>query len=213
MNTLFYRTKTHRSVVQAIYTSLIVSSLFISGCSTISPINKKDPVLVEPACPVCVQTPCPKIAAPIKKTAKKTRGVLDLPVIGGIEDVVVDPLNLKFEARIDTGAKSTSIHAENIQLIEREGKRFVRFSLLDKKTNTLVELERPFRRKVIIKQQSADNELRYVVTLWLTLGKTKDEIEVNLTDRSDYDYEVLVGRNLLTDRAIVDVSLRHTLRH
>jgi len=185
----------------------------MSGCSTIPSFGKKEPVLVAPACPVCTQTPCPKLAAPIIKVAKKTRGVLNLPVIGGIEDVVVDPLNFKFEARIDTGAKSTSIHAENIQLIEREGKRFVRFSLLDNNTNKLVELERRFRRKVIIKQQGGDNELRYVVTLWLTLGKTKDEVEVNLTDRSAYDYKLLVGRNLLTDRAIVDVSLRHTLRH
>jgi hypothetical protein len=54
--------------------------------------------------------------------------------------------------------------------------------------------------------------MRYVVTLWLTLGKNKDEVEVNLTDRSAFDYQLLVGRNLLTDRAIVDVSLRHTLR-
>ena len=213
VNTLLYRTKVHRSVVQAIYTSLTISLLFISGCSTIPPIGKNDSIIVKPACPVCVKTPCPKIAAPIKKVAKKTRGVLNLPVIGEVEDVVVDPLNLKFEARIDTGAKSTSIHAENIQLIEREGKRFVRFSLLDKKTNKLVELERRFRRKVIIKQLSGDNEHRYVVTLWLTLGKTKDEIEVNLTDRSAYEYKLLVGRNLLTDRAIVDVSLRHTLGH
>jgi len=213
VNTLFYRTKAQHVVVQTIYRSLIVSVLFISGCSTISPIGKNDPVLIKPACPACVQTPCPKAAIPLKKIAKKTRGVLNLPVIGEVEDVVIHPLNLKFEARIDTGAKSTSIHAENIQLIEREGKRYVRFSLLDKETNTLVELERRFRRKVLIKQQGGNNESRYVVTLWLTLGKTKDEVEVNLTDRSDYDYKLLVGRNLLTDRAIVDVSLRHTLGH
>ena len=213
MNTFFYPIKSPRFIIQAIYTSLILSVLLMSGCSTIPSFGKKEPVLVAPACPVCTQTPCPKLAAPIIKVAKKTRGVLNLPVIGGIEDVVVDPLNFKFEARIDTGAKSTSIHAENIQLIEREGKRFVRFSLLDNNTNKLVELERRFRRKVIIKQQGGDNELRYVVTLWLTLGKTKDEVEVNLTDRSAYDYKLLVGRNLLTDRAIVDVSLRHTLRH
>jgi len=215
VNTLLYPIKPPRFIIQAIYTSLILSVLFISGCSTIPSFGKKEPVLVAPACPVCTQTPCPKLAAPtpIIKVAKKTRGVLDLPVIGGVEDVVVAPLGLKFEARIDTGAKSTSIHAENIQLIEREGKRFVRFSLLDKNTNKLVELERRFRRKVIIKQQAGDNERRYVVMLWLTLGKTKDEVEVNLTDRSAYDYKLLVGRNLLTDRAIVDVSLRHTLRH
>lgn len=186
--------------------------MFISGCSTIPPIDKKEPVITAPVCPVCKPTTCPKVAEPIKKVAKKTRGELNLPVIGGVENVVVEPLNLKFEARIDTGAKSTSIHAENIQLIEREGKRFVRFSLYDSKTKSLVEVERRFRRRVIIKQQDGNNEMRYVVTLLLTLGKNKDEVEVNLTDRSAFDYQLLVGRNLLTDRAIVDVSLRHTLR-
>ncbi|MBQ0724007.1 MAG: ATP-dependent zinc protease [Cycloclasticus sp.] len=217
MNTLFYRTKAPRFVVQAVYRLLIVASLFISGCSVLQPvekpIEKTCPALVDKVCPVCVQNSCPAIVKQVIKTPKKTRGVLDLPVIGELEDVIVHPSNLRFVARIDTGAKSTSIHAENIQLIEREGKRFVRFSLLDKKNNKLVQLERRFRRKVIIKQQDGDNELRYVVTLWVTLGKTKDEIEVTLTDRSVYNYEVLVGRNLLTDRAIVDVSLRHTLRH
>ena len=187
--------------------------MFISGCSTIPSIEEKEPVIAAPVCPVCKPTVCPKIAEPIKKVAKKTRGELNLPVIGGVENVVVQPHNLEFEARIDTGAKSTSIHAENIQLIEREGKRFVRFSLYDSKTKSLVELERRFIRRVSIKHQDGNNEIRYVVTLWLTLGKNKDEVEVNLTNRSAYEYQLLVGRNLLTDRAIVDVSLRHTLRH
>lgn len=217
VSTLFYSIETPQVVVKAMYRFLIVGSLFISGCSVLQPvekpIEKTCPVVVEKVCPVCVQNTCPAIVKQVVKTPKKTRGVLDLPVIGELEDVIVHPSNLRFEARIDTGAKSTSIHAENIQLIEREGKRFVRFSLLDKKNNKLVQLERRFRRKVIIKQQDGDNELRYVVTLWITLGKTKDEIEVTLTDRSVYNYEVLVGRNLLTDRAIVDVSLRHTLRN
>lgn len=213
MSTLFYPIQPLRSTVSPIYTLLLLSVLFISGCSTIPPIDKKEPVIAAPVCPVCKPTVCPKIAKPIKKVAKKTRGELNLPVIGGVENVVVEPHNLEFEARIDTGAKSTSIHAENIQLIEREGKRFVRFSLYDNKTKSLVELERPFRRRVSIKQQDGNNETRYVVTLWLTLGKNKDEVEVSLTNRSAFDYELLVGRNLLTDRAIVDVSLRHTLRH
>ena len=217
VSTLFYSIETPQVVVKAMNRFLIVGSLFISGCSVLQPvekpIEKTCPVVVEKVCPVCVQNTCPAIVKQVVKKPKKTRGVLDLPVIGELEDVIVHPSNLRFEARIDTGAKSTSIHAENIQLIEREGKRFVRFSLLDKKNNKLVQLERRFRRKVIIKQQDGDNELRYVVTLWITLGKTKDEIEVTLTDRSVYNYEVLVGRNLLTDRAIVDVSLRHTLRN
>ena len=66
--------------------------------------------------------------------------------------------------------------------------------------------------KGIIKQQMGESERRYVVKLWMTLGKIRELVDVTLSDRTDFEYPVLVGRNLLTDTAIVDVSLQHTLK-
>ncbi|MEH6528387.1 MAG: RimK/LysX family protein, partial [Porticoccus sp.] len=139
-------------------------------------------------------------------------GELNLPIVGGVESVVVEPSGFKYEARVDTGAESSSIHAENIQLIERDGKRYVQFSLLNPETNEPIELERRLRRKVLIKQQQGEWERRYVVKLWLTLGEIRELVDVTLSNRAGFEYSVLVGRNLLTDTAIVDVSQQHILK-
>ena len=211
--------------------SLILFGVFLmSGCSLLPSRNHAPEVQVcppPPVCPVCKEMVCPapiiieKIVSKADTTqvidsqiqpSLKTAGRLNLPIVGGVESVVVDPSNFKYEARIDTGAESSSIHAENIQLIERDSKRYVRFSMVNLETNELLELERRLRRKVLIKQQHGEWERRYVVKLWLTLGGIKELVDVSLSNRAEFSYSVLVGRNLLTDTAIVDVSQQHTLK-
>jgi hypothetical protein len=173
-------------------------------------------------CPICqpVECPAPKVIEKEKtkpanvaagKTLPQTAGKLNLPIVGGVERVYVNPPGFLYEARIDTGAESSSIHAENIQLVERDSKKYVLFSLRNPETNELVELERRLERTVLIKQKAAESERRYVVKLWLTLGDIKEIVEVTLSNRADFSYSLLVGRNLLTDTAIVDVSRRHTI--
>ena len=124
---------------------------------------------------------------------------------------MVDPPGILYDARIDTGAESSSVHAEDIRLIERDGKQYILFKLFNPKNNEFVELERRLQRKVLIKQKDGEPERRYVVKLWLTMGDIKERVDVTLTNRSDFTYQLLVGRNLLTDIAIVDVSRRHTI--
>tara|TARA_R110002072_G_scaffold38714_1_gene111899 strand:+ start:84 stop:569 length:486 start_codon:yes stop_codon:yes gene_type:complete len=145
-------------------------------------------------------------------TVAQTGGELNLPIIGEVERVEVNPPGIQYDARIDTGAESSSIHAENIQLVERDGDKYILFSLVTPDTNTLVELERKLQRTVLIKQKYGEPERRFVVKLWLTLGDIKERVDVTLSDRTDFTYGLLVGRNLLTDTAIVDVSRQHTIK-
>ena len=178
------------------------------------------------ACPApqIVELPAPQCPAPqiIERIVTKTvpaelppiataAGKLHLPIIGAIEWAKVGPSGLLFESRIDTGADTTSIHAENIQLIEKDGKRYVRFVLIDPGTGETLQQEVRLRRRVLIKQNEGPRERRYVVRMWVTLGKVKSRIDVNLSDRSDFEYPLLIGRNFLTDSMIVDVSRHHTL--
>jgi hypothetical protein len=223
LRTLFIRYKVRASFKHIFLCLTMVWFVTLSGCSLIKPVEIKPveikpvekacPVFVEKACPVCIEKVCPEPAKRSKASALTARGELNLPVIGEVEYVTVNPSNIKFEARIDTGAKSSSLHVEDVQLIEREGKPYARFSLFNKKTNKMLTLERPLIRKVLIKQTSGEVERRLVVKLWLTLGKSKDEVDVTLSDRTGFEFPLLIGRNLLTDRAIVDVRLRHTLRN
>ncbi|MEH6589026.1 MAG: RimK/LysX family protein [Halioglobus sp.] len=205
---------------------LTLTSLLLAGCSLFEVAEPQVdcPVLETPACPapvICEQVQCPEptviekiveVPAELPPMAT-TAGKMHLPIIGAVEWVQVEPGNLRMEARIDSGAETTSIHAENIQLLEREGKRYVRYNLLDQHSGEVRPMEARLRRQVLIKQHKADPERRYVVRMWVTLGDTRSRIDVTLSDRMDFEYPMLVGRNLLVDTVIVDVSRHHTLAH
>ncbi len=134
---------------------------------------------------------------------------MNLPIVGAIEWATVEPGDLHMEARIDTGAEFTSVHAEDIQLVEKDGKKWVHFSLLNPATNTKVSMERRLRKKVRIKQSDSEKQTRYVVEMWITVGKIRSLVEVTLSDRDHMEYPLLIGRNMLVDTMIVDVSDRH----
>ena len=140
-----------------------------------------------------------------------TAGKMHLPIVGAIEWVRIEPAGLLLESRIDTGAVTTSVHADNIQLVEKEGKRYVRFVLTDPNSDEKVEQELRLRRRVLIKQSGLADTRRYVVRMWVTLGETRSRIDVNLSDRTGFEYPLLIGRNFLTDSMIVDVSRHHTV--
>jgi len=140
-----------------------------------------------------------------------TAGKLHLPIIGAVEWARIEPADLWVESRIDTGADTTSIHAEEIQLIEKDGKRYVSFVLTDALTGSRYSQELRLRRRVLIKQSDGPDQRRYVVRMWVTVGETRSRIDVNLTDRTNFEYPLLIGRNFLTDTMIVDVSRHHTM--
>ena len=166
-----------------------------------------------PACPepkVVERIVTKTVTAPLPPMAS-TAGKLHLPIIGAVEWARIEPADLWVESRIDTGADTTSIHAEEIQLIEKDGKRYVSFVLTDALTGSRYSQELRLRRRVLIKQSDGPDQRRYVVRMWVTVGETRSRIDVNLTDRTNFEYPLLIGRNFLTDTMIVDVSRHHTM--
>jgi len=157
----------------------------------IAPPEVKKPVCPKPKpCPVC---PAAKLQ--------------DKIVLGEIEEVTVSPPGYKYQARIDTGAEGTSVHATDIVRFERDGDRWVRFSITHPVTGEIQVLEREVVRRVRVKQVELEGfERRLVVMLNLTLGTLSQQTEVSLVDRSDMEFPILVGRNFLQNQAIVDVS-------
>jgi hypothetical protein len=85
----------------------------------------------------------------------------------------------------------------------------VHFSLVDPETNEKVQVEQRLHRKVIIKQSDNEDQRRYVVRMWITIGETRSLVDVTLTDREHMEYPMLIGRNLLVDTVIVDVSRKN----
>ena len=112
------------------------------------------------------------------------------------------------EARLDTGTAGSVIDARNAREFERDGKTWVKFTLVDPATSKAIEVSRPVVRSSPIKDLSAR---RYVVTLHIRLGEIDQYTELSLADRSGQSHPLILGRNFLRDQALVDVSRRFTV--
>ncbi len=127
-------------------------------------------------------------------------------IVGATEVVFVEEANLSFKARVDTGAKTSSIHAENIELDlsgDPRGKP-ISFDLVTKEG-----LSRKIKTRVssVIKVKTSEMaENRYVVPLLMKWNDSKKIVLVTLNDRTKMKYRLLLGRNWLQGDFIVDVD-------
>ena len=132
-------------------------------------------------------------------------------LLGAIENVYLDPPGLEFSARIDTGARTSSLNALDIVEFERDGKPFVKFKLTHPETGEILELTRRLRRHVRVKERGdREAQRRPVVRMRVILADINEQIDFTLENRSKFRHQVLIGRNLLNDLAIVDVSQKFT---
>lgn len=131
-------------------------------------------------------------------------------LIGRIEWVSLPELKLKHKARIDTGAKTTSMHAINIEEVEQRGELFVKFQTVDSE-GKILEVVRKVDTTQKVSNTSGFVTKRYVIKEKIKIGTIEREVLINLNDRSKMDYKFLVGRNLLLGRFIVDVARSHVL--
>lgn len=132
-------------------------------------------------------------------------------VIGAIEPVYFLPLKSAFEARIDTGATTSSIDASDIKEFERDGQKWVSFKVINRRSGEEHVFERPIIKGIIIRR-AEQSEQRIKVMLPIRFAGKSFSTEFTLADRTDFDYQALIGRNILTGRFIVDTSLSHTLK-
>lgn len=199
----------------------VISALFV-GCASAPtpPPQQPEP----PQCPVVEPVVCPDVPVryievpsecPAPKPVSCPRivpagvtGHGDVKIVGAVEYVDVLPLGMRKKARIDTGAETTSIDASDIVEFERDGKRWVKFQVADRVTGETAEVRAQVQRTVLIKQHGSENVRRYVVHLNLRMGSVQDTVEVTLADRERFEYPILIGRNFLEGRVVVDVSRR-----
>ncbi len=128
--------------------------------------------------------------------------------VGEAEYIKVLPGQLTFKARIDTGAKDTSIGAYDIKEFERDGRRWVKFFLKDEDGNPH-EFNQKIVGQTLIKQHSGEPIRRLEVQMTIVLGNHSQTITVNLANREQYQYPVLIGRNYLTGNFIIDPSKKY----
>lgn len=186
------KTKGNSRILKKI--SILLLSVFISACAS---KNIDIPSVIPADKPIIQKSPV---------TEEKK---YDLGVIGAIEPVYILPQKIALLARIDTGAKTSSLDAKNVKLFERDGVQWVAFDVVDRKTKMAYHFEKKLRRKISIKRIEKDED-RYVVNMDILFGKKTITEEFTLADREKFEYPVLIGRNILTGRAVVDTSISNT---
>ena len=137
----------------------------------------------------------------------------DLQIIGRIERMdIPEWLLFGLEAKIDTGAFSSSIHCHRIEAFIKNSQKWVRFSLLDPEheayNNKIFEL--PISDVREVKSSNGLTESRYFVRARIQLNDRIIDTELSLTDRSEMKFPVLLGRKFLMNRFLVDVAKAHT---
>lgn len=129
--------------------------------------------------------------------------------LGSLEKIYIDVVKSAFVARVDTGATTSSINAVDMQKFERDSKKWVKFHVSDEQTapEDRKWIEAPIIRHVKIRQSNtSDLERRPVVELWVKIGRVHERSQFTLTDRTQMDYPILLGREFIQDVALVDVS-------
>jgi hypothetical protein len=135
----------------------------------------------------------------------------DKQIVGWVEYVTILPENLKIKAKLDTGARNSSLNAVNIAEFKRGGDTFVRFDLTNWK-GRMVTIEAKVIRMAKIKQLNSKPEHRPVIRIGICLEKFYKEVEVNLVNRSNFNYQMLIGRSYLKSRFAVDPSKTFTIK-
>lgn len=128
-------------------------------------------------------------------------------VIGKEEWCALPAIGLPaIKARIDSGAKTSALHAFNIHPFEEEGQKLVYFEIHPIQENR--KIIQSCRACVVdkrhIKSSTGEKEQRHVIRTPITLGEETWEIEISLTNRDSMGYRMLIGREAMRDRVLID---------
>ncbi|MGB2739590.1 MAG: RimK/LysX family protein [Cognaticolwellia sp.] len=130
-------------------------------------------------------------------------------IIGRLESIALPEFAIAdLQVRVDTGAKTSSLHVDNIAKFSRKGKVMVKFDLHPDVHNVenIVSCEAPLHDIRRVKSSNGTSEQRYVISTPVQLGHELWTIEITLTDRSDMSYLMLFGREAIGDKFLVDPS-------
>ncbi|MFC6876985.1 30S ribosomal protein S6--L-glutamate ligase [Flavobacterium myungsuense] len=110
------------------------------------------------------------------------------------------------KARVDSGAKTSALHAINIAPFIKDEKNWVKFDInpIQNDLKTIIHCEAPLVDKRIVKSSSGYREQRYVIQTTLDIGTASWTIEMTLTNRDSMGFRMLLGREAMSGRVLVD---------
>lgn len=110
------------------------------------------------------------------------------------------------KAKLDTGARTSSLHAFDLEEVERDGRIFVRFVVHPEqnKTDPAIPVELPLVERRWVRNSGGGEEMRPVVRTTVQMGGQRWSIEITLTRRDAMGFRMLLGRQALRGRFVVD---------
>ena len=124
-------------------------------------------------------------------------GSLDLPPI---------------KAKIDTGARTSALHAFELKPFQRDGRQWVRFSIHPRRNPDIVRVcEAPVVDRRRVTDSGGHRQMRYVIESEITLGEETWTIELTLTCRETMRFRLLLGRTALSERFLIDPALAYCI--
>ena len=133
----------------------------------------------------------------------------DKITVGAIENCKLPNLGIQsLDVRIDTGAKTSSLHVDHIKKFKRDGKPWVSFDIHPtvhqvEETISCESVLKDIRR---IKSSNGQVEERYIIHTDFSIGGQSWLIDISLTDRSDMSFLMLLGREGMGNKILVDPS-------
>lgn len=133
----------------------------------------------------------------------------DIIRVGWREWVSLPELGLtRIKAKIDTGARTSALHAFKVEEFTEQGVKKVWFAMhpLQKKLDVVRECTAEIIDKRWVSDSGGHKEKRYVIASSIVLGDTQWNIEMTLTNRDKMKFRMLLGRTAMHQRIIVDPS-------
>lgn len=133
----------------------------------------------------------------------------NLKVIGSEEWCIFEEFGIPaIKARVDSGAKTSSIQANNIKIIHRGTEEWVRFEVnpIQDNRSIFITCETRLHDKRLVKSSSGIAEQRYVIKSLVTIGDQTFDIELTLANRDAMEFRMLLGREALMNRYVVNPS-------
>lgn len=128
-------------------------------------------------------------------------------MLGWREWVALPELKLmEIKAKIDTGARSSALHAFAIEPYRKGGQRWVMFAIhpLQKRCDVSVECHAEVKDRRLVMDSGGHKQRRYVIETQLVLGRSVIKAEMTLTNRDSMSFRMLLGRTAMDARFIVD---------
>lgn len=143
------------------------------------------------------------ILGPMKADPAISPSLKPLTSIGWREVVALPELGLDaVRAKVDTGARTSALHATDRELFTRDGRDWLRFHVPHDEAEAW-DCEAPLLGERVVKNTSGQPEARPVIETLLVLGRRRWRIEVTLADRADMKLPLILGRTAIRRRRLV----------